>query len=70
MSLERLDRRLFLRGLMLTSAGLVVPKPVQVAVPELSSVTPIDWRAMSEDHIYRYSAMGIYANLVMYMAPP
>lgn len=31
--LEQMDRRAFLRGLMLTSAGLLVPKAVQVFVP-------------------------------------
>lgn len=33
MELEQLDRRAFLRGMMVTSAGLLVPKPVQVFVP-------------------------------------
>lgn len=31
--LEQIDRRAFLRGLTLTSAGLLVPKAVQVFVP-------------------------------------
>lgn len=31
---EALDRRAFLRGMMVTSAGLLVPKPVSVFVPE------------------------------------
>lgn len=30
---EQLDRRAFLRGLTITAAGLLVPKPVQVFVP-------------------------------------
>lgn len=34
--LEKLDRRAFLRGMMVTSAGLVVPKPVQVFVPNVA----------------------------------
>ena len=33
MTLDQIDRRLFMRGLMLTSAGLIVPKPVMAAVP-------------------------------------
>lgn len=37
-TLERLDRRAFLSGLMLTSAGLLVPKPVQVFVPRSNSL--------------------------------
>jgi hypothetical protein len=32
-NLEKLDRRAFLRGLTLTSAGLLVPKAVQVFMP-------------------------------------
>lgn len=32
--LERLDRRAFLRGMMVTSAGLLVPKPARVFVPD------------------------------------
>jgi len=33
--LEQLDRRAFLRGMMLTSAGVLVPKPARVFVPEM-----------------------------------
>jgi hypothetical protein len=33
MNLEKLDRRAFLRGLTVTSAGLLVPKAVQVFMP-------------------------------------
>lgn len=33
--LERLDRRAFLRGMMVTSAGLLVPKPATIFVPPL-----------------------------------
>ncbi len=32
-ALENLDRRAFLSGLMLTAGGLLVPKPLMVAVP-------------------------------------
>lgn len=42
MTLEAIDRRLFLRGLMLTSAGLVVPKPVLIAVPDPMHVIGMD----------------------------
>jgi hypothetical protein len=38
MDLEKLDRRAFLRGLTLTSAGLLVPKAVQVFMPSEQSV--------------------------------
>ena len=34
MNLEKIDRRLFLRGLTLTSAGLVVPLPI-ISVPAI-----------------------------------
>ncbi len=37
MGLEALDRRLFLRGLMLSSAGLVVPRVV-ISIPKLEEV--------------------------------
>jgi hypothetical protein len=33
LDLEKLDRRAFLRGLTLTSAGILVPKVVQVFMP-------------------------------------
>lgn len=32
-ALENLDRRAFLRGLTVTAAGLLVPKPIMMAVP-------------------------------------
>lgn len=35
--LERLDRRAFLRGMMVTSAGLVVPKPASVVIPNMAA---------------------------------
>ena len=38
--LEQIDRRAFLRGLTLTSAGLLVPKAVQVFVPPLPFAEP------------------------------
>lgn len=44
---EGFDRRLFLRGLMLTAAGLVVPKPIMVAVPEVVDVLGELW---DDDH--------------------
>jgi hypothetical protein len=39
MNLEKLDRRAFLRGLTITSAGLLVPKAVQVFMPSTPWVT-------------------------------
>jgi hypothetical protein len=38
-ALEKIDRRLFLRGLTLTSAGLIVPRPI-VSIPASFSY---DW---------------------------
>lgn len=38
--LEQINRRAFLRGLTLTSAGLLVPKAVQVFVPPLPFAEP------------------------------
>lgn len=42
--LEQLDRRAFLRGMMITSAGLLVPKPAQVFVTA-SEPKSVDWGA-------------------------
>lgn len=48
MSLENMDRRLFLRGLMVTSAGLVVPRriisvPKPIVMPKV--LMAMDWAA-------------------------
>lgn len=45
MSLEGIDRRLFLRGLMLTSAGLVVPRPVITVGPHIPDYVRFDIHA-------------------------
>ena len=49
--LEKLDRRAFLRGLTVTSAGLLVPKAVQVFMPSEKSVFVESDFAFGEQHV-------------------
>ena len=37
---DKIDRRAFLRGMMLTSAGLLAPRPVMVQVPAGPRIVP------------------------------
>lgn len=46
MNLEKLDRRAFLRGLTVTSAGLLVPKAVQVFMPSEPRYVAIDFETL------------------------
>lgn len=48
--LEQIDRRAFLRGLTLTSAGLLIPKAVQVFVPNEQLVFASSDFALSTVH--------------------
>lgn len=52
--LEARDRRAFLRGMMLTSAGLLVPMPARIFVPA-RAFTVADIRAMV-DELHRNNA--------------
>ena len=67
--LEQIDRRAFLRGLTLTSAGLLLPKVVQVFVPNeqlalTSNNITVD---VIQDEIIAYCATDAKYSLAWYL---
>ena len=57
-NLETLDRRAFLRGLMVTSAGLVVPRPTILVPAPLTVASPEEVKRFYEPG-YAQWMMGI-----------